>query len=204
MTRCTFSRPARAGRGAGRAARNEPGWLGSRREKGAEQPTNEGTPESEKVRGAPGHIRRSRRRSGLTLLEIIVATAILASALAALGEVVRLATRSAVETRTLTRAQLLAASKLAEITAAITPPEPVVNARFPDDPEWAYSIAITPTGEPALISVQVTVTLVQATGQPPLEFCVVRWLADPDYAAAELSAETDTSATEGTSSSAPQ
>jgi prepilin-type N-terminal cleavage/methylation domain-containing protein len=143
------------------------------------------------------------RRRGLTLLEVIVATMILAGALAALGEVVRLATRSAAETRDLARAQLLAASTMARVATGEIAPEPVQGGIFPEDPNpdnpsWMYAIAVEPTGDPALIALQVIVTQIVTTGQP-VEYSLTRWLPDPNYAAAELSEEATESQSESSS-----
>jgi prepilin-type N-terminal cleavage/methylation domain-containing protein len=146
------------------------------------------------------------RRRGLTLLEVIVATMILAGALAALGEVIRLATRSAAETRDLARAQLLAASTMARVATGEIAPEPVQGGIFPEDPNpdnpsWMYAIAVEPTGDPALIALQVIVTQIVTTGQP-VEYSLTRWLPDPNYAAAELSEEATESQSESSSTEA--
>lgn len=117
-------------------------------------------------------------RTAFTLLEVILALAILAGSMVALGEVVRLAARSAEETQTLTRAQLLAVGKLAEITSGITLPEPLVDARFELDPGWVYSVTFEPVGLPGLVAVRVTVRQETVRGGPAVEFSLVEWLAD--------------------------
>jgi len=123
------------------------------------------------------------------LLEVILALAILAGALAILGEVSRLALQNASAARDLARAQLLAESKLAEILAGITSPDPVENTPFdssgnsldPSEPAWLYSISSESTDEEGLISVRVTVTRDIPAGQHPVKFSLVRWLPDPNY-----------------------
>jgi hypothetical protein len=109
----------------------------------------------------------------------------LAGALAVLGEVVRLATQCAAETEAVTRAQLMAASKLAELASQITPLEAVQNSPFPDDPEWVYSIAIAPTEQPGVIAVQVDVAQATATTPQPVSCALVRWMLDPAFVADE-------------------
>jgi prepilin-type N-terminal cleavage/methylation domain-containing protein len=148
------------------------------------------------------------RRRGLTLLEVLVATVILAGALATLGEVVRLAIRSAAETRDLARAQLFAASVMAEIATGEIMPDPVQDAIFPndpnpDDPSWVYAIAQGMTTDPAVIAVQVTVTQVLDANQTPIEYSLTRWLPNPNYAAADLSEEATQSQAESSSTAAP-
>ena len=60
---------------------------------------------------------RTTGQSGFTLLEIILALAILAGSLAALGEVMRLADQNASLTEDETQAQILAASVMDELVA---------------------------------------------------------------------------------------
>ncbi|OHB77087.1 MAG: hypothetical protein A2W31_01820 [Planctomycetes bacterium RBG_16_64_10] len=109
----------------------------------------------------------------------------LAGALVVLGEVVRLASQCAAETEAVTRAQLLAASKLAELTAQITPLEPVQNIAFPNDPDWVYSITTAPTDQPGMIAVQVEVSQDARVAQQRVACTLVRWMLDPRFSAAE-------------------
>ena len=149
-------------------------------------------------------------RNGFTLLEVILALAILAGAMAVLGEISRLALRNAAGARDLARAQLLAESKLAEIEAGFTAPDAADNTAFdtttesldPAEPAWLYSISSQSTDEDGLISVRVTVTRDQPASQHPIKFSLVRWLPDPNYtytppAAANSSSSTSSSSGTG-------
>ena len=69
------------------------------------------------------HARRARRRGGFSLLEVILALAILVAALAVLGELVRSGVRNAQMARDLSRAQVLCESKLGEVFAGAIPAE---------------------------------------------------------------------------------
>jgi Tfp pilus assembly protein PilV len=123
------------------------------------------------------------------LLEVILALAILAGAMAALGEVSRLALRNAAAARDLARAQHQADRKMAEILAQVASPDPVENAPFtssnesldPAEPGWLYSISTEATDETGLISVRVTVSRDMPEAQHPVKFSVVRWVPDPNY-----------------------
>ena len=86
--------------------------------------------------------RATPNSQAFTLLEVILALAILAGALASLGEVVRLSGEHANYARDHSQAQLLAASKLAEITAGAEELTNVAPTRFKidSDPPWLYSI----------------------------------------------------------------
>lgn len=119
----------------------------------------------------------SKRRRGLSLLEVILALAILGMSLAIIGEMVRLGLRSSVATRDLTTAQLLCESKLAEIVAGVEPLAATSGA--PLDPEglWTYTVQMESAQEEGLVTIQVTVQ--QATTNRPVSFSLVRWMIDP-------------------------
>lgn len=124
------------------------------------------------------------KRAGFSLLEVILAMAILAGAIAILGESSRQALRNATVAKDMARAQLLCETKLAEIAAGITPLEPIEGAAFdtitePGEPAWLYSIETDPTDEDGLISVRLTVTRDLPPEERPIRFSVVRWFSDP-------------------------
>lgn len=135
--------------------------------------------------------RAIRRRRGFSLLEVVLALAILVGAIAVLGELVRLGLDNAAAARDLTQAQLLCETKLAEITAGIVDPQSIQGAAFsPEiDPEreWVYSVTLSSLDLQGLIAATVTVTENVPAGQTPLEFSLVRWLRDPGV---ELPSET--------------
>jgi prepilin-type N-terminal cleavage/methylation domain-containing protein len=72
---------------------------------------------------------RRRRNAGLSLLEVILAIAILGGCIAVIGELVRLGARQAEEARELTTAQLLCESKLEEIAAGVSRPSRSATCR---------------------------------------------------------------------------
>ena len=117
-----------------------------------------------------------------TVLEIILALAILAGSLAALGEVIRVANQQSVEARELTEAQLLAASKMAEITSGFAAAESVDPTQLESDPDWTYSVGIETIPDSALLAVKVTVTQNLNEAQSPISFSLVCWLTDPSLA----------------------
>ena len=121
-------------------------------------------------------------RGGYSLLEVILALAILAGAFAALGEVMRLGDRNAEVARDVTRAEMLAGSVMSELIAGA---RPLANssAKFnlATEPPWVYSIAVEPTEYIELISVRVSVTQDTAPELDPARCDLVRWLPNPDY-----------------------
>jgi type II secretion system protein I len=128
------------------------------------------------------------RKAGFSLLEVILALAILAGSIAVLGESSRLALKNAEVARDLARAQLLCESKMAEVTSGLTPAQQVSNSPFdatmtgsldPNEPGWLYSIETQTTNQTGLIAVRVTVTRNLAATKHPVSFALVRWMPDP-------------------------
>jgi len=134
---------------------------------------------------------RHNRRGGFSLLEVILALAILTGAIAVLGELARMGLQNARIARDRTYAQLLCESKLAEITAGITLPEPCPLTPFgtvadPREADWLYSIEVYGVDEEGLVGVRVRVVQDLEPRKRPVEFALVRWIVDPGV---ELSEE---------------
>jgi type II secretion system protein I len=126
---------------------------------------------------------RRAGRDGFSLLEIILALAILCGAIATLGELSRLGMRQAERARDLTQAQLLCESKLNEIVAGLTPLEaqdgvPFESTEDQAESEWLYSIEVASVAEDGLAQVRVTVTKDMPSGRRAVEFSLVRWVMD--------------------------
>jgi general secretion pathway protein I len=121
-----------------------------------------------------------RRNAGLSLLEVILAIAILGGCIAVIGELVRMGARQAEEAREMTSAQLLCESKLEEIAAGVFAPEPVSNVPFDLDPSWAYSIEVGSLDTQDLLQVTVTAQQVDGSRVIPLSFSLTRWILDPN------------------------
>jgi type II secretion system protein I len=144
------------------------------------------------------------RRAGFSLLEVILAMAILAGAIAVLGEAGRLALRNAGYARDMAQAQLLCETIMAELATGVMTPDSVSNSTFdstgdsmqPDEPGWLFSIDNEQTDEDGLISVRVTVTRDQPEAQHPIQFSLVQWMPDPNY----QSPTSSSSSTSGSSS----
>ncbi len=122
-------------------------------------------------------------RSGFSLLEVILALAILTGAIAVLGELGRLGLHNARIARDTTQAQLLCESKLAEIAAGITVPEPVNGAKFETivgdgDIAWLYSIETADVDQQGLVAARVTVAQDLPAEKRPVEFSLERWVID--------------------------
>lgn len=139
-------------------------------------------------------------RCGFSLLEVILALAILMGSIAVLGEAIRLGMRNAEIARDLTQAQLLCESKLAEISAGITPVMAVSNGQFDcvvgdGMTTWLYSISLENTDQEGLVVVCVTVTQDLPPEKQPVELSLFRWVPDPSMEALEEETATEESGT---------
>ncbi len=144
-----------------------------------------------------------RTNRGFTLLEIIISLAILAGALASLGEVMRLADRSASTAEDETQAQILAASIMDELAAGSRELTAVQQSPLnsTDDPPWLYTIATEQTQYDELITVRVRVEQQLEARLQPAQFELVRWMPNPDFVPPDTSDQSSTTSTTGSSSS---
>ena len=148
-------------------------------------------------RSAPGP------RQGFTLLELILALAVLCGAVAVLGEACRSGMRYAQRARDMSQAQLLCESKLAEIAAGLTPAEPQDAVPFETaedgaESEWLYSIEVAPLDEEGLIQVRVVVTKDVPAQKRPVEFPLLRWMVDPSIETTEAATSAESGSTSST------
>lgn len=127
----------------------------------------------------------------MSLLEVILAIAILGGALAVIGELVRLGSRNAAQARDLTTAQLYCETKLNALAAGIDEPSAVSAAPLDDSGEWIYFVESQQVDEQGMLSVKVTVMQTPEAIARPVSFSLSRWIVDPaveEAAAAEASA----------------
>lgn len=157
-------------------------------------------------------VRSSRRRVGrdrnvglprraLSLLEVILAIAILGGAMIAIGELLRIGSRSSMSARELTTAQLHCESKLAEIAAGLLPAETAGPTPLEVDEDWRYSIEAAPTNQDGLLAVRVTVEQDLPPTSRPISFSLTRWIQDPNTVQTASSSTTSGSAAPTTSGS---
>jgi type II secretion system protein I len=135
---------------------------------------------------------RQPQRTGFSLLEVILALAILGGAVAVLGEIARVGIENAELARDTTHGQLLCQSKLAEIVSGVEPLEaisgvPLGTTSETDitQPDWYYTVDVTPLDDEGLTEVRVTVAKDRPDGKRPVEVTLVRWMIDPAFAVSE-------------------
>jgi Tfp pilus assembly protein PilV len=129
------------------------------------------------------------KRRGLSLLEVTLALAILGASIAVIVEMVGMGTRSALQARDLTAAQLYAESKMAEIAAQAEPMQSIGQTPLDVEQEWLYSVEAVPAQTQGLMIVTVTVEKnVESTSRAPLSYTLTRWILDPNSLPATTSA----------------
>jgi general secretion pathway protein I len=128
---------------------------------------------------------RSRQRPGITLLEVIVATAVLLFAMAALLKLSSFGSNSALAVRQKARATELASSKMAEVVAGIVPLSSQDNQAFDDDDGasgYQWSMEADPVGSVnGLYAVTVTVSHSRPGSQTPMKVALSRMVLTPSY-----------------------
>lgn len=136
-------------------------------------------------------LRPARVPAAFSLLEVILALAILAGAIAVLGELARGGLDHARRARDLAQAQLLCESKLAEVLAGYESTDAVSDVPFGTGriPDWLYSIETLSLDQQGLLEVRVTVIQDLPPEKRPVECTLVRWMIDPTVFASEQSSE---------------
>jgi type II secretion system protein I len=158
------------------------------------------------------NVKRNQRdvpsaRRGLSLLEVMLALAILGGALAVIGELTRLGARNAEMARDQTIAQRLCANKMSELSAGLLVPQAVTLApveELEDQKTWLYSIEVEQLPQTGMIGVWVTVEQSPDIVSRPVSYTLVRWMMDPQYATTttdDLTGQTTSSSASATGSS---
>lgn len=151
---------------------------------------------------------RCQSRPGFTLLEVILALAVLAVALSIVGEANRMAQVTAEKAAAESEATMIAESVLAELSIGTMPLSNVTNVSWEEvgrDPAWQYSVVVEQTEFTGLYAAQVKVTQLtqgQSTSANslPIGFAILRWIVDPQADETEESDTTDsTTSSSGTS-----
>ena len=114
-------------------------------------------------------------RSGLTLLEIVLALAIFFGSLAALSQLAWNGTRAAVQARLQTQATIRCEAKLNEVLAGAEAMQSVSSAPFPDNPSWTWSQQVTSSSHPELVQIDLTVSHRGTSRLANIDVTLRRW-----------------------------
>jgi general secretion pathway protein I len=132
---------------------------------------------------------RVTSRGGFSLLEILLALAILGGSLAILSSIADTGVSSAREARDLSVARLLCQAKLSEMLLNATatqmspqavPETPLESFDSESMTPFTYSVDVQPGQLDGLLVVRVVVTAQNPSGGPPIAtYSLVRWMVDP-------------------------
>ena len=127
---------------------------------------------------------RFASRAGLSLLEVVLALAILAIAASLLAQITSQATDNALSAQTNGTAQMLCESKMAEVLAGAIPMQPQDWTQITDTSRpgnWHYKIETVTAERPNMLGVKVSVSDDPTTTfRNPVRFFLVRWVIDPN------------------------
>jgi type II secretory pathway pseudopilin PulG len=127
---------------------------------------------------------------GFSLLEVVLAAAILAATAFLLSQIAGFVRGSLEKLELQTEAQLLCQSKLAEIVAGVEPLQQVSREPFPGKEGWYHSVETSPTEFAGLLSVRVSTWFERenlsgtaagsGSAQVVASCSIVRWIRDPN------------------------
>lgn len=123
-----------------------------------------------------------RNRAAFTLLEVILALGVLATALAIVGEVTSLSYRNADRAAREGEALLVAESVMAQLVAGVlpaaaAPPTEWTTGEAPA--AWRYEVLVEPSDLPELLTIRVRVEPAADDENEPVGVELVRWILDP-------------------------
>ncbi|WP_231603212.1 prepilin-type N-terminal cleavage/methylation domain-containing protein [Neorhodopirellula pilleata] len=150
--------------------------------------------------GSPLSLRPSLRvpfykRNAFSLLEMILALALLGTSLGILAQVALTGTDAATEAEHLSQARMIAQSHLAEIlaagiTPAAVPPSPTASMDSASTTAFQYQVDVVPAPMDGMLAIRVSVEALDEDGGAPLaSYSATRWMIDPALGLAEMAAE---------------
>jgi general secretion pathway protein I len=145
---------------------------------------------------------KCKMKNGFSLLEVILAIAILTGAVAVLGELARRGLDCARFARDTSYALLLCESKIDEFASGAALPTSGDGQQFeepldPNGPAWLYRVEFSDTDMEGLISLKITVYQDLPQEQQPAECSLTRWIVDPgvEFPVAEDQSQTGATGT---------
>lgn len=143
-------------------------------------------------------------RSGMSLLEVMLALMLLATSIGVMAQLIGIGMRAAADARALTRAEVMAESIMAELTSGSAIPTSVMNAPCPYDVRWSYSVILEQTPYTGMVLVLVVVQQADTT-KMPVQYSLARLLRDPSMPIPqdpeEVESSSSSSSTTGSSTS---
>ena len=115
------------------------------------------------------------RNRGLSLLEVILALAILGVSMSAISQLFFLGARSASQATLRNEANILADTKMAELVSGILEPQSTGQSGIAEAPGWVYSVKIDDGNQPGL---KIATVIVQTVGdRVPVSLSITRFIS---------------------------
>jgi type II secretion system protein I len=125
------------------------------------------------------NLRLRNDRNGLSLLEVMLAIALLGTSMVVIYQLMGIGYRSAMEAQLQSDAANLVDTKMAEVSAGVLPLENAGGVPIEEAPEWNYSVEVESSDQIGLLRVIVSV---ERNDEVEMEgITVVRFMPDPDY-----------------------
>lgn len=152
------------------------------------------------------------RKSGLSLLEVILALSILAAASAYLAQIMHLAAENAIRADIQTEAEIVAENVMNQVVAGVLPtmsaswtpysnPNPMGSMNMSTQMQWNYTINSFASEVPGMLCVRVSVQHIApgTTTNAKTDYTINRWIIDPSYGLDTPPSTTTTGTSTGTS-----
>ena len=126
---------------------------------------------------------RTSSRLGMSLLEVVLALAILAMSAAILAQITRTATDNGLIAHRLATAQILAESKMAEVVTGAIPLQGAVGWMPITDTvprgTWYFQLQTESAARKDMVGIRLSVTDQAGADENKEVFYIVRWMIDP-------------------------
>ena len=118
-------------------------------------------------------------RTGMTLLEVVIALALFFAAMSAIAEILRRGSEFAVNAQLRAEGSQLGESKLNELVAGILPLTPVEGQAFADAPQWTWTLTVEDDTVLSIKRLLLTVDHRNPAGKSDHDVKFARLLRDP-------------------------
>jgi type II secretion system protein I len=114
----------------------------------------------------------------MSLLEVLVSTAIFLMSIVAIGQLMSASTDQALDVQFRSRATRLCQSKMNEFASGVEQVSGASSGQFEEEPEWTWTADVASDGT-AVNLYRVTVTVSRQTIRGPVEVSMTQFIFDP-------------------------
>ena len=97
------------------------------------------------------HVKSRNNRNGLSLLEVMLAIALLGTSMVVIYQLMGIGYRSSLEAQLQSDAANLVDTKMAEVSAGVLPLENAGGVPIEEAPEWSYSVEVQSSDQIGLL-----------------------------------------------------